>query len=128
MPDIDLFSIVSKYAKAESFDFTGYLMYKDKEVAEIKDTNFVKSFDDNLLPGVLNDKALEKSWYSTSFTKNNYKPILNEYNYEMPNINFDSIKLIISNTLKGFPSLESDAEFKNVVLKIIENNYNELLN
>ena len=87
------------------------------------------NFDNNLaLSGVLNDKALEKSWYSTSFTKNNYKPILKEYNYEMPNINFDTIKSIISNTLNGFPSLESDVEFKNVVLKIIENNYNELIN
>lgn len=87
------------------------------------------NFDNNLaLSGVLNDKALEKIWYSTSFTKNNYKPILEEYNYHIPNVDFDKIESIISLTLVDFPVLIKEVEFKEVVFKIIKNNYEELLN
>ena len=87
------------------------------------------NFDNNLaLSGVLNDNALEKTWYSTSFTKNNYKPILEEYNYDIPKINFDQIKSIIDETLKSFPTLEKEYGFNEVAFKIIKNNYEELLN
>lgn len=86
------------------------------------------NFDNNLaLSGVLNDKALEKNWYSTSFTKNTYKPILKEYNYTIPKIDFDKIKCIIDDTLKDFPTLSKDDEFKNIVFTMIKNNYEELL-
>jgi len=42
---IDLINLANKYLKNEEFNFTGYLMYKDKQVAEIKDTEFVKSLE-----------------------------------------------------------------------------------
>lgn len=87
------------------------------------------NFDNNLaLSGVLNDKALEKTWYSTSFTKNNYKPVLEQYNYDIPKINFEKIKSIINKTLKRFPILEKEEGFNEVVLNIIKNNYEELIN
>ena len=53
---VDLINIVSKYSKEENYDFTGYLMYKDKAIAEIKDTNFIKSLDDELLPIIMLNK------------------------------------------------------------------------
>ena len=56
MKNVDLLNIVSKYSKDENYDFTGYLMYKDKAVAEIKDTNFIKSLDDSLLPIIMINK------------------------------------------------------------------------
>ena len=87
------------------------------------------NFDNNLaLSGVLNDKALEKNWYSTSFTRNTYKPILKEYNYTIPKIDFDKIKCIIDDTLKDFPTLSKEIEFENIVFIMIKNNYEELLN
>jgi hypothetical protein len=87
------------------------------------------NFDNNLaLSGVLNDIALEKNWYSTSFTKNNYKPVLKEHNYNIPKLNFNRIKLIIDDTIKEFPVLNKENGFKDVVFKIIKNNYEELLN
>jgi len=87
------------------------------------------NFDNNLaLSGVLNDNALEKTWYSTSFTKNNYKPTLEEYNYEIPKVDFEKIKCIINDTLKSFPALEKEIGFDEVVFKIIKSNYEELLN
>ena len=87
------------------------------------------NFDNNLaLSGVLNDKGLEKTWYSTSFTKNNYKPVLEEYNYDIPKINFEKIKSIIYETLKSFPKLEKEESFNEIVFNIIKNNYEELLN
>lgn len=86
------------------------------------------NFDNNLgLSGVLNNSGLENTWYSTSFTRNNYKPILEEYNYDVPKIDLEDIKDIINDTLKGFPSLKSESGFSEVVFKIIKNNYEELL-
>lgn len=86
------------------------------------------NFDNNLsLSGVLDNKSLEKTWYSTSFTLLNYIPILKEYNYKIPTINMDKIKEIIDNTLVYFPLLKKEENFKNIVFKIIENNYKELL-
>jgi hypothetical protein len=86
------------------------------------------NFDNNLgLSGVLNNKGLESTWYSTSFTRNNYKPILKEYNYDIPKVDFDAIRGIINDTLKDFPILRSESEFGEVVFKIIRNNYEELL-
>jgi len=86
------------------------------------------NFDNNLgLSGVLNNSGLENTWYSTSFTRNNYKPILEEYNYDVPKIDLEEIKSIITDTLKDFPTLSSEAGFSEVIFKIIENNYEELL-
>lgn len=86
------------------------------------------NFDNNLsLSGVLDNKSLEKTWYSTSFTRLNYIPILKEYNYKIPKINMDEIKEIIDNTLVYFPLLKKEEDFKNIIFKIIENNYKELL-
>lgn len=86
------------------------------------------NFDNNLgLSGVLNNEGLEKSWYSTSFTRNNYIPVLKEYNYKMPKINLEEIKTIIKDTLEDFPELIKEEEFSDVVFKIIKNNYDELL-
>ncbi|EKQ55108.1 MULTISPECIES: hypothetical protein [unclassified Clostridium] len=86
------------------------------------------NFDNNLaFSGVLNDRALEKSWYSTAFTKNTYKPILEEYKYDIPQINFNKIESIIDNTLRGFPTLEKETGFKDIVFRIIKNNYDELI-
>lgn len=86
------------------------------------------NFDNNLgLSGVLNNKGLENTWYSTSFTRNNYKPILEEYHFDLPEIDFEEIKEIIKDTLKGFPILNSQSGFSEIVFKIIKNNYEELL-
>jgi len=86
------------------------------------------NFDNNLgLSGVLNNKGLESTWYSTAFTRNNYKPILEEYNYDIPKIDLEKIKEIISDTLKGFPSLKLEPDFSEIVFRIIKNNYEELL-
>ncbi|MGL5086305.1 MAG: hypothetical protein ACRC68_11425 [Clostridium sp.] len=86
------------------------------------------NFDNNLgLSGVLNNEGLEKSWYSTSFTRNNYIPLLKEYNYKITQINLDEIKTIIKDTLKDFPELIKEEGFSEVVFKIIKNNYNELI-
>lgn len=86
------------------------------------------NFDNNLgLSGVLNDKGLENTWYSTSFTKVNYIPVLKQYNYKLPNVNLDRIKVLIQDTLKDFPTLLNDKEFENIVFKIISNNYEELV-
>ena len=85
------------------------------------------NFDNNLgLSGVLNDKALEKTWYSTAFTKINYVPILRQYNYKMPEINLDIIRQIINDTIKDFPSLTKEEGFTDIVFNIIKNNYEEL--
>lgn len=85
------------------------------------------NFDNNLgLSGVLNDKALEKTWYSTAFIKNTYIPILQEYNYKMPQINLEKIKDIINATIIDFPTLVNEEGFKDVVFNIIKVNYDEL--
>lgn len=57
----------------------------------------------------------------------NYIPILKEYNYKIPTINMDEIKEIIDDTLVYFPLLKKEEDFKNIIFKIIENNYKELL-
>lgn len=86
------------------------------------------NFDNNLgLSGVLNNKGLENTWYSTAFTRNNYKPILEDYDYDIPKIDLEAIKEIINNTLKDFPTLMSEAGFSEIVFEIIKNNYEELL-
>lgn len=86
------------------------------------------NFDNNLgLSGVLNDKGLEKTWYSTSFTRNNYMPVLKEYNYKIPKVSLDEINIIINDTIKEFPTLMDDGDFINTVSKIIKNNYEEIL-
>ncbi len=86
------------------------------------------NFDNNLgLSGVLKDKGLEKTWFSTSFTRNNYKPILEEYGYTIPEVDFKEINSIIHNTLKDFPALLNESNFHDVVYRIIKNNYEELL-
>ncbi len=86
------------------------------------------NFDNNLgLSGVLNNKGLENTWYSTAFTRNNYKPILKEYDYGLPKIDLEEIKRIINDTLKDFPTLKSEFEFSEIVFKIIKSNYEELL-
>lgn len=86
------------------------------------------NFDNNLgLSGILNDKGVEGTWYSTEFTRENYKPILKEHNYEIPKINFDDIRHIIKETLNEFPSLANEEGFEEVVFRIIKNNYEELL-
>lgn len=85
------------------------------------------NFDNNLgLSGVLNNSGLESTWYSTAFTRNNYKPILEQYNYDVPKIDLEEIKNIIIDTLEGFPALKSESGFNETVFKIIENNYVEL--
>lgn len=86
------------------------------------------NFDNNLgLSGVLNNKGLEKTWYSTTFTRNNYIPVLKEYNYKMNKVNLDEIKQIINDTIKDFPTIMNEVGFKEIVFKIIKNNYEELL-
>ncbi|WP_370832394.1 hypothetical protein [Clostridium sp.] len=85
------------------------------------------NFDNNLgLSGVLNDRALEKTWYSTSFIRNTYIPILQEYNYKMPQINLEKIKNIINTTISDFPTLVNEEGFTEVVFNIIKSNYYEL--
>lgn len=85
------------------------------------------NFDNNLgLSGVLNDRALEKTWYSTSFIRNTYIPILQEYNYKMPQINLEKIKNIINTTISDFPTLVNEEGFTEVVFNIIKSNYEEL--
>ena len=85
------------------------------------------NFDNNLgLSGVLNDRALEKTWYSTSFIRNTYIPILQEYNYKMPQINLEKIKNIINTTISDFPTLVNEEGFTEVVFNIIKSNYDEL--
>lgn len=85
------------------------------------------NFDNNLaLSGVLDDMNLEKTWYSTSFTKHNYIPILQEYNYKCIDLDLNKIKTIINDTLQYFPTLKSDENFKKTIYKIIEGNYMEL--
>ncbi|MGL5153272.1 MAG: hypothetical protein ACRC7N_22150 [Clostridium sp.] len=82
------------------------------------------NFDNNLaLSGVLNDKGLESTWYSTSFTKHNYLPLLKENNYIMPKIDMNEIKVIINDTLVDFDELSKEDVFSEVVYKIIEGNY-----
>ncbi|MCB2291683.1 hypothetical protein LGK97_18380 [Clostridium sp. CS001] len=86
------------------------------------------NFDNNLgLSGVLNNRGLENTWYSTTFTRNNYKPLLKSYNYDIPKIDIEEIKEIINDTLKDFPLLRSEPGFSEIVFKIIKNNYEELL-
>lgn len=85
------------------------------------------NFDNNLgLSGVLNDRALEKTWYSTAFIRNTYIPILQEYNYKMPQINLEKIKNIINTTISDFPTLVNEEGFTEVVFNIIKSNYDEL--
>lgn len=85
------------------------------------------NFDNNLgLSGVLNDRALEKTWYSTSFIRNTYSPILQDYNYKMPQINLEKIKNIINTTISDFPTLVNEEGFTEVVFNIIKSNYDEL--
>lgn len=85
------------------------------------------NFDNNLgLSGVLNDRALEKTWYSTAFIRNTYIPILQEYNYKMPQINLEKIKNIINTTISDFPTLVNEEGFTEVVFNIIKSNYEEL--
>lgn len=85
------------------------------------------NFDNNLgLSGVLNDRALEKTWYSTAFTRNTYIPILQEYNYKMPQINLENIRDIINTTISDFPTLVNEEGFTDVVFNIIKSNYDEL--
>ncbi|MBF8984664.1 hypothetical protein IZY60_14050 [Lutibacter sp. B2] len=92
-----------------------------------KPIRLAPNFDNNLgLSGVLKNKGLEKTWFSTSFTKNTYKPILKEYGYTIPNIDFEKISVIIQNTLKDFPMLLNEKDFPDIVYKIIKNNYEEL--
>lgn len=87
------------------------------------------NFDNNLaLSGVLNDKGLEKTWYSTSFTRNSYIPILKEYNYKMPKVDLEEIRQIIKDTIKEFKTLINEEELENIIFRIIKNNYDELLN
>lgn len=82
------------------------------------------NFDNNLgLSGVLNNKGLETTWYSTSFTRNNYKPVLVEYNYDVPKLDLEEIRSIINDTLENFPVLRAESEFSEIVFKIIKNNY-----
>lgn len=105
-----------------TFNF-GFLR-KDGEIIGL-----APNFDNNLaLSGVLNDKGLEKTWYSTSFTRNNYLPILKKYNYNIPEVNFQVIKSLINKTLIQFPELQKEDDFKDVVYNIIYNNYEELKN
>ncbi|MBK5242989.1 hypothetical protein [Clostridium sp.] len=86
------------------------------------------NFDNNLgLSGVLNNSGLENTWYSTAFTRNNYKPILEGYNYEVPKIDLEEIMEIINDTLKGFPILRLESGFNKVVFEIIKNNYEAIL-
>ena len=86
------------------------------------------NFDNNLgLSGVLNNKGLENTWYSTAFTRNNYIPILKEYNYNVLKINLEEIKQIINDTIKDFPTIMNEVGFNDIVFKIIKNNYEELL-
>jgi len=86
------------------------------------------NFDNNLaLSGVLNEKDLKRNWYSTSFTRNTYKPVLKKYNYTIPKIDFDKIKCIIDDTLKDFPILSKETEFGSIIFRIIKNNYEELM-
>lgn len=86
------------------------------------------NFDNNLgLSGVINDKMLEKTWYSTSFTRNNYIPVLKEYNYKIPRVNLDEIDKIINDTIKDFPAIMNEDGFVESVTQIIRNNYEELL-
>ena len=49
MKKLDFINIVNKYSKNEKYNLNGYLMYKDKQVAEIKDTEFVKSLDERFI-------------------------------------------------------------------------------
>lgn len=58
MSKLDLVNIASKYSKEEKYDFTGYLMYKDKEIAEIKDTELVKVIDKTLFPVIMLNENL----------------------------------------------------------------------
>lgn len=98
------------------------LLRKDGEILGL-----APNFDNNLgLSGVLNDKALEKTWYSTAFAKNMYIPILQEYKYKMPIVDLEEIKDIINVTIKDFPKLVSEDGFTDIVFNIINNNYNEL--
>lgn len=96
-----------------------------RENGEIK--SLAPNFDNNLgLSGVLNDSGLEKTWYSTAFTRYNYIPLLKENDYTMPNVNLESIKVIIKDTLNDFSEIKDKDEFSEIVYKIIENNYNVL--
>ena len=45
--------------------------------------------------------------------------MLEEYNYEMPKINFEKIKFIIDEALKSFPILEKEESFNEITFKII---------
>jgi len=86
------------------------------------------NFDNNLaLSGVLNDIGLEKTWYTTSFTRNTYIPILKEYDYKLPSVNLDKIKEIIKSTIRDFEAISNESGFEEVVYKIIKNNYDELV-
>lgn len=99
------------------------ILRKDGEIIGL-----APNFDNNLaLSGVLNDKGLEKTWYSTAFTRNSYIPILKEYNYKMPVIDLEMIKKEIGDTAEKFSSLKSDDTFKEIIFTIIKNNYNELV-
>jgi len=49
--------------------------------------------------------------------------VLEEYNYNMPKISFEKIKSIINETVKSFSTLEKEDGFREIVFKIIKNNY-----
>lgn len=93
-----------------------------------KPIGLAPNFDNNLgLSGVLNDAALENTWYSTSFTRYNYIPVLKEYSYIMPKVDLRNIEEIIEKTLDGFKILKEEEGFNKVVFKIIKNNLEELI-
>ncbi|MEG2934888.1 MAG: hypothetical protein RR844_00185 [Clostridium sp.] len=95
---------------------------KDGEILGI-----APNFDNNLaLSGVLDNRGLKKTWFSTSFTRNTYIPILKEYGYKIPKIDLDEVKVIIKNSIESFPKLKEEADFEDVIFKIIKNNYEEI--
>lgn len=56
MKSVNLIDIVNKYSKDNKCDFDGYLMHRDKHVAEIKNPELVKSLKDQLLPVIMINK------------------------------------------------------------------------
>ncbi|MDU2491421.1 MAG: hypothetical protein E7D27_12685 [Clostridium celatum] len=118
--DITFVDAVCYNIDRHTFNFG--LLRRDGEILGL-----APNFDNNLgLSGVLNDRALEKTWYSTSFIRNTYIPILQEYNYKMPQINLEKIKNIINTTISDFPTLVNEEGFTEVVFNIIKSNYYEL--
>ncbi len=118
--DITFVDAVCYNIDRHTFNFG--LLRRDGEILGL-----APNFDNNLgLSGVLNDRALEKTWYSTSFIRNTYIPILQEYNYKMPQINLEKIKNIINTTISDFPTLVNEEGFTEVVFNIIKSNCYEL--